>query len=339
MAVVSRPRVFVVLLVLGVGTATSSTAAPEEGRRLDRDAFLERLVPILVAGIQRKDTPHAVFHGDVDWHSAVHGHWAILRLARTTGKHAEAAERADLSLEPANLALEAKHLREHPSFEMPYGRAWFLRLAIEFERWSTEKGGKDPERLRATAREVARSLRTHLARGSSSPATPEYANPCWALAQLHAWYAFAKDEEGAAWVSGIVRERFLGSERGPGWERDASAEEFFSLFGNWAYLVARTSDAETLGRFLAARPVSEAALAPVPVAGRAAHAYGMNWSRAWALGALAQLAPRTEDRTRFQKAFEAHVARAAADHESLVGDVWAYDHWVPQFAVYALTDE
>jgi hypothetical protein len=40
---------------------------------------------------------------------------------------------------------------------------------------------------------------------------------------------------------------------------------------------------------------------------------------------------------RYHDAFDAHVEAATAHHEAKVGDVRAYRHWVPQFAVYALT--
>jgi hypothetical protein len=70
---------------------------------------------------------------------------------------------------------------------------------------------------------------------------------------------------------------------------------------------------------------------------RAAHALGMNWSRAWAFKALAAAAPEA-GRPRFQAAYQAHVTAAWRHHGQKAGDKWAYDHWVPQFAVYALTD-
>ena len=49
--------------------------------------------------------------------------------------------------------------------------------------------------------------------------------------------------------------------------------------------------------------------------------------------------PDAADRKRFQKSFEAHVAQGMKQHEVSKDDYWAYGHWVPQFAVYALTEE
>src|SRR5262245_889763 len=82
---------------------------------------------------RRKDTHHPAFKGCVDWHSAVHGTWALLAYQRATGDTGYAALVASI-LETQALAREREHMRRSAMFEMPYGRAWFLRLAIEHHK-------------------------------------------------------------------------------------------------------------------------------------------------------------------------------------------------------------
>ena len=311
----------------------------------ETESVLDRLAPGIAEGIARKDTKHPVFHGNVDWHSAVHGHWALLRIARATGKHAGEAKAADASMTPEGIEAEAKILRENPAFEMPYGRAWFLRLAVEHDLWS---GGKDP-RLKGMAREVARSMLDHYAQFPPSPCSHDYLNASWALAQLHAWFRHAKDAQGLEAVQAIVRDRFLEIPIRLSLGTDASSPEFFSPLGNWAYLVATTQDAKVLQVFLDRQGIPDADLKPV----EALHPYphglpekpmpiphqlGLNWSRAWALKALSKAAPGEKDRKRFEAAYRAHVDAAMKRHEAYGGDFWLYGHWVPQFAVYALTE-
>jgi hypothetical protein len=68
------------------------------------------------------------FYGCYDWHSSVHGHWLLVRLARTfpdarfAGPAREALRK---SLSPDNLKREAEYLRGEgrASFERPYGLA------------------------------------------------------------------------------------------------------------------------------------------------------------------------------------------------------------------------
>src|SRR5436305_6906576 len=82
----------------------------------------------------RKLTP--AFYGCYDWHSSVHGHWLLARLARTFPEASFASPaRAALqqSLSEANIKQEAAYLRAdgRASFERPYGLAWLLQLAAE----------------------------------------------------------------------------------------------------------------------------------------------------------------------------------------------------------------
>src|SRR5438094_1726089 len=79
----------------------------------------------------RQLTP--AFYGCYDWHSSVHGHWLLARLARTFPDAPFAADaRAALkeSLTPEHIAQEAAYLRAEgrASFERPYGLAWLLQL-------------------------------------------------------------------------------------------------------------------------------------------------------------------------------------------------------------------
>jgi hypothetical protein len=63
------------------------------------------------------------------------------------------------------------------------------------------------------------------------------------------------------------------------------------------------------------------------------------WSRAWALRALSRSPAVSErDRARFSKAYDAHVEEGLRQLDRFGGDFERYGHWIPQFAVYALTD-
>jgi hypothetical protein len=82
----------------------------------------------------RELTP--AFYGCYDWHSSVHGHWLLVRLARQFPQDplARDARRAlAQSLTPANIAQEVKYLNDEgrSSFERAYGLAWLLQLAAE----------------------------------------------------------------------------------------------------------------------------------------------------------------------------------------------------------------
>src|SRR5262245_49845885 len=86
----------------------------------------------------RELTP--AFHGCYDWHSAVHGHWLLVRLARTFPEAPFAARARDAvgrSLTPANIEIEVCYMNGpgRVAFERPYGLAWLLQLAAELREW------------------------------------------------------------------------------------------------------------------------------------------------------------------------------------------------------------
>lgn len=109
---------------------------------------VEREYPNKIAHVLSGDAdvaaPHALtpsFYGCFDWHSAVHGHWLLVRLLRraaTSGptqplwsKPARAVLARHLRGE--NIAKEVVYLRGagRASFERPYGLAWLLQLGTE----------------------------------------------------------------------------------------------------------------------------------------------------------------------------------------------------------------
>ena len=311
-------------------------------------AALERFAVLISSSIARRDDSYAVFHGCLDWHSAVHGHWALLRAARADASLEPLAERADADLTDEGLARELQLLRANPAFELPYGRSWLLRLAIEDELWRAERGRAPSKALRALGDFAARSLLDFYGRYPATPFSFEYENAPWALAQLHDYFVHTGDDGGRVKVDRLAGG--LSTAGDSGFDADFGSQGFFSLFGNWAYAVLKTQPPEAARAFLARRPIRDADLRPVtdlmpwphdPAAKPRPddHSLGLVWSRAWALAALARSpAVSPADRARFQKAYDAHVAEGLRQFQEYGGDYESYGHWVPQFAVYALTE-
>jgi hypothetical protein len=158
-----------VTLLLALAAPSFATAAPAVTTTLGPDAAarfaslaldcVHREYPNKIAHVLASDadakpprelTP--AFYGCYDWHSSVHGHWLLARLARLfpQAEFAAAARTAlARSLTPSNIEVEVEYLRGagRASFERPYGLAWLLQLAAELRSWD------DPQ-----AREWAETL-------------------------------------------------------------------------------------------------------------------------------------------------------------------------------------
>lgn len=292
------------------------------------------------------DGRRAVFHGCYDWHSSVHAHWSLYRMDLDgSGRKRTLAERADARLGEDAVARVAEELRAQPEYEMPYGRAWLLRLVSEHGEWHRERHGQPSLRLRALGELTAASLLSSFERSPPDPRIGDYRNGSWPMAQLVAYARHTKDRALETKVLDLVESRF--ATRPLTWAEttDEDPSAFFSSWWSWVYVIASAFDA---GRTLSLVPpasIPDEALTPIPDPGVAddVHHLGINWSRSWAIKALARhaitkLGAEHEQSKRLVAAYHAHVLAGRERHFRYRGNYYAYDHWVPQFAVYAITD-
>ena len=82
------------------------------------------------------------FYGCYDWHSAVHNHWALIKLLKTYPQIPEAVairEKLNQSFTEDNINREFLYFqnnKEQYIFEFPYGQGWLLKVAEELKSWN-----------------------------------------------------------------------------------------------------------------------------------------------------------------------------------------------------------
>jgi hypothetical protein len=323
-----------------------------------RDGMLATMAPIPAQCVGKHDQidgTKAVFHGCYDWHSSVHAHWAALRMGNVDGSRWSAdAQTIAARFTPTSIAAVKSDLRANPSFERPYGRAWFLRLVTEHDKW-TAAGSAGT--LRALGGETSAGLLTYY---QATPPVPRptndsegYRNDAWAMAQLYSYFGNTGDAASKAAAAELIEANFASSRQFFADSNDSDPNAFFSYFWSWAYAVAGTLDAERALDLIRPDELPDEALTPIanpaldPAAAYpAVHHLGMNWSRAWAIKAVARRAvelygPTHPMSQRLTAAYLRHVRAASDAHASFAAHpraYYAYLHWVPQFAIYALTD-
>lgn len=297
------------------GSARSETAFAQVGH-LSMAGALAAQASMCFA---RVDTDEPIFHGCVDWHSASHAAWALSFHQRVTGDTRYAAQ-LEAAFTPANIAAEAAHLRNDPRFEMPYGRAWFLRLAVERMRMGDH-------RFDAMAREVALSLRDHYRANPANPSQGEYRNPSWALINLLLYAREVRDTALTDFVHAQVRTHFTDA------RCDLALENagFIAVCTTWAWLVEETLPAPNFRAWYREWNPGLETLTPVTTFPRA-HDYGRNFSRAWGLYHLTE----TLDDDRLRQSYVAHVRAGFEPRERWAGDYMVNGHWVAQFGMLAV---
>jgi len=285
----------------------------------------------------RQITP--AFYGSYDWHSAVHGHWTLARMARLHPESAlEPLARAalDRTLDAENIAGEVRNLARRPRFECPYGLAWLLTLAQELSEWADPDAARWARALEPLTRMAAVSLATYFSRLPRPVRTGEHSQSAFALGLAIDWARSARDELERPFIE---RARALhAADRDAPLHREPSGADFLSPSLAEADLMRRVSSADYarwldgfLPRGLDLSPV----VSPDRSDGRLAHLDGLNLSRAWMLEGIALALPMSD--LRRGTLLSAAGAHATAGLTALESREDSLTHWIGTFAAYLVT--
>ena len=293
---------------------------------------------------------HPAFHGCYDWHSAVHGHWMLVRiLRRFPGLGIEGEIRAALgaNLTAENLEAEARFFSRPgaKSFERPYGWAWLLKLAEELHDWDDPDGRAWSSHLRPLVEGIVTSYLDYFPKQTYPNRSGVHSSTAFGLSFALDYARAVKHEKLEALVVERSRSYFGTDERIPAaWEPDGA--DFFSPSLMEADLMRRVLPAEAFRgwfhRFLPdlAAGVPASILEPATVTDRTdpqlVHLDGLNLSRAWCLQSVATMFPEG-DATR-QTLLAAAERHAAAGLPHVTSGDYAGEHWLASFATWLLTE-
>jgi hypothetical protein len=292
----------------------------------------------------RELTP--AFYGCYDWHSSVHGHWLLARLARLypdAPLAAPARAALERSLTPANVAAELAYLRGpgRVSFERPYGLAWLLALAAELRSWDDPQARAWAAALEPLEVESAQRIMAWLPKLQYPIRSGEHSQTAFAFGLIADW-AQVRGDVGMIRLLESRGRLYYGQDRGCALSYEPSGEDFLSPCLAEAdfmrRILPREEYAAWLGRFLPELPKDGRAgwLAPGIVTDRSdpklAHIDGLNLSRAWMLEGMASgLPPQDRRRAALEAAARAHAAAALP---AVTGEHYEGGHWLGTFAVY-----
>ena len=150
------------------------------------------------------------FYGCLDWHSSVHGHWLLARLARLYpgSKFAESARAAlSQSLTETNLLAETQYVsaKSRRSFERPYGIAWLLQLAAELEEWDDPQVNQWREAIRPLELVLVERLTAWLPNLTYPVRSGTHSQTAFALGLALDWARVTGDED----VESLIEERVV----------------------------------------------------------------------------------------------------------------------------------
>ncbi len=287
------------------------------------------------------------FYGCYDWHSSVHGHWLLTRLARLKpdselAPDAISALRQSLSKE--NLLQESIYVagKGRKSFERPYGIAWLLQLAAELEDWNYPSAKAWRENIRPLEEALVDRVVEWLPKLTYPVRSGQHSQTAFALGLMLDWSRTTSNRD----VETLIRNRildFYAEDKNCPIHYEPSGSDFLSPCLAEADLMRRVMSpsefAIWLNDFLDVPNSNTDWLEPAIVSDRSdpklAHIDGLNLSRAWMLEGIASGLPPKDLRIKVLNA-------AAAEHQAsgLIGvnsEFYEGGHWLGSFATYLVT--
>jgi len=295
-----------------------------------RVGFLNILAETVEQGFIRRDTKHPAFCGCIDWHSSVHGAYALLTAARLTGQ-SRWAKNVDAALTTDCLDAEGESFQKGELVhELPYGYAWFLKLAKEREQ------GWDKTDLLPLAAEIALRLERWIFSLSAVEVSHhvqrrEYGNLSWALLNLWEWSQWKGDVDLSERLRNFTRTHVVSFDTLLPASYDHVTNEFFasSLQRTRAILsilCQEESQAWSKAFYQHVGFLEPMGLAPT------SHSAGLNFSRAWGFWTLFACTGNEA----YRRQYVDHIVMHMNLPQYWRDNYQKYAHWVPQFGIYAI---
>lgn len=328
------------------------TLTPEAAGRFAKLALacVHREYPNKIAHVLNSDadvkaprdlTP--AFYGCFDWHSSVHGHWLLARLARTF-PDAEFTARAKAalaqSLTIANMKREAEYVavQGRESFERPYGLAWLLQLAAELHEWNAPEAREWSAAMQPLESAAMRRISDWLQKLSHPVRSGEHSNTSFALGLMLDYARSVGQREFEQMLETKIRD-FYFADRACPVAYEPSGEDFLSPCLAEADAVRRVVHgkefADWFGRFLPSASLFEPTTVTDPTDGKLAHLDGLNLSRAWMMEGIASALPKGDSSGPALQT----LAKRHADSglRAVTGEHYEGGHWLGSFAVYLVS--
>ena len=283
---------------------------------------------------------HPSFYGCFDWHSAVHGHWSLVKLLKdfpqVIGKE-DAIKKLKSNLSKTNILKELEYFEGHnKSYERTYGWAWLLKLTEELHTWDNPLARELESNLQPMTDMIVGKYLDFLPKLVYPIRVGEHPNTAFGLTFALDYANTVGDQKLKKMIHQRAKDYYSNDANCPiTWE--PGGFDFLSPCLEEANLMSRVlPKAEYLvwlDNFLPQLKDQSFALPVGKVSdrsdGKLVHLDGVNFSRAWCLYHIAQVDSKY-----------AHLVSMGNKHvnnslPSLIDDSYEGGHWLGSFAIYA----
>ena len=294
---------------------------------------------------------YPAFYGCFDWHSSVHGHWLLSRIANQypdTALYQDIMDSLATSFTADNIAGELAYFNRPDtgtSFERPYGLAWFLQLTMELREWDNPQAKKWLAELMPLENKIIHSVSEWLPKLAFPIRTGEHSQTAFAFGLMLDSSERAKNTNFNKLLKKHVTRLYINDSNCP-LSYEPSGQDFLSPCLAEADLMRRVLPkpqyASWLSSFLPTIPTNgdgnwiTVATVTDKSDGKLAHLDGLNLSRAWMLEGIASALPSQDSRK--SAIINAAKAHKKAGINAVTNDMhYMGSHWLGSFATYLET--
>ena len=286
---------------------------------------------------------HPIFYGCFDWHSSVHGHWLMAKLANKYPDSDLATKVSaifDQQFTIPNVQSELLYFQPkfNRSFERTYGWAWFLKLHAELSKSPLNEIHKWTRNLQSLTNQIVTFYKEFLPKLSYPIRVGEHTNTAFGLSLAYDYAIAVEDEEFKSLIESRSKEFYMNDASCPiNWE--PSGFDFISPCLQEAELMSKVLTEKEFNKwikeFLPQLLEDDFALEPGKVLdrtdGKLVHLDGLNFSRAWCLYGIAEKLKK--NRIHLKILADSHINSSM---DKVIGSDYMGSHWLASFLVYSL---
>jgi len=329
-------------IVLGFGDAERIVELPLQCVDIQYPNKLNQVI----AGdtdLQSPEKLHPAFYGCFDWHSAVHGHWSLVKIAKAYPelKNYDRIVNGLLShITKENIVGELRYFdsKHNGTFERMYGWAWLLKLAAEIHTWDHPNARVLENNLQPLTELIANKIMEFLPKLHYPIRVGTHTNTAFAMTMIYDYAETSGNSDLKEIVEQRAKDFYMSDQDCPlTWE--PSGYDFLSPCLEEADIMRRVLSVDEfknwLDKFLPNLKSSDFKLEPGIVSdrtdGHLVHLDGLNYSRAWCLFGIAKTLPEYGHLVQIGNE---HIKHSLPD---LTDGNYEGGHWLASFALLALS--
>ena len=291
------------------------------------------------------------FYGCWDWHSAVHGHWTmikILKLFPNISVKDDIRLKLRKNLSKERLEAEYRFFNDNDfakTFERTYGWAWLMKLYSELATWDDPEGQIWAENMLPLVNLLSQKTIDYL-QVLTSPLRPgTHVNTAFSFSLMHDYAMETNDKDLLNSIKKFSN-KYFSSDRDCPTRYEPSGTDFLSPCLAEAESMSKTMEKDKFSNWLRTflPPLTDDKFSPLlspplvldPKDPGIGHLIGLMFHRAWTMNQLASVLPSSDERGDVFTRLAAIHARAGYD--IMFDSGYGGEHWLATFAVYMMSE-